>query len=859
MSNSTSIFVCQQCGEDYPKWFGKCPNCGEWNSLVETAVFNKKIKGSKNSKNSSSGYVLKTVKLTEIAADKMSRIGTKLSELDRSLGGGLVPGQVVLLAGEPGIGKCVVDTTFVSTNIGLKKIWQLQPKNAQVGFTEYKIGLQSLNGCETSSHFYKSNLLPTKRFNTRMGFGLQGSYEHPLLTLSKLGEKTWTTINDLKIGDYVAVQRHGSLWGNTDTLPKFKFKTKTNAISPSFPTSLNLDMAYCLGLLVGDGGLTDFGHVNLTTKDQYVAEKFENWIESLGLKVYRPPKKDRLVINSIIFHRWLLHLGFKRNLSINKSIPDLILSSPKVIVRSFLQGLFDTDGSSNVNPKGSMPGAIQYCSASEELAKTVHLLLLQFGIVGKLRFRINNKHGAWIIDILGNNARLFYDRIKFQLLRKQIAFRLLPVKSNNNLDLVPYLPPCDINQIPNSIRSDRRYLQGIRQASYQKLRTISMYVPEIIPLLDPEFYWDKVTDIFESGVTRCYDFCIPKTHSFVTNGIVSHNSTVLLQLANKLQNVYYILGEESSNQVAIRAKRLGINNKSIQFLESTDVDDILDLLGKTQDKLSVVIVDSIQTMTTSDLSGVAGSVGQVRESAFRLIRFAKSRNIPVILVGHVTKEGAVAGPSVLMHMVDTVLWFEGDKSLTVRMLRAIKNRFGPTDEVGIFTMEDKGLVSVTDPEKLFLEDQKLNVPGSVITAVMEGTRPILVEVQGLVVPTKLPIPRRVASGFDAKRLEMILAVLTRRADISLYDMDVFVNIAGGIKAKDTGIDLAVALALASSFFDKAISSKTLAIGEVGLLGEIRQVMGQEKRIKEAKRLGYKEIVSSKDYKYLSQAIKNYLR
>jgi DNA repair protein RadA/Sms len=339
-------------------------------------------------------------------------------------------------------------------------------------------------------------------------------------------------------------------------------------------------------------------------------------------------------------------------------------------------------------------------------------------------------------------------------------------------------------------------------------------------------------------------------------------STLLLQLANTLKNAFYVSGEESTNQVSIRAKRLGVDNKGIQFMESTDVDEIVDVLERETEKPAVIIVDSIQTMTTGDLSGVAGSVGQVRESAFRFIRFAKSHKVPVILVGHVTKIGTVAGPSVLAHMVDTVLWFEGDKSLSIRMLRAMKNRFGATDEVGIFTMEEKGLVSIVDPEKIFLNTDgrgATSVPGSVTTTLMEGTRPILVEVQALVVSTKLPIPRRVASGFDAKRLEMILAVLTRRCGIALYDMDVFVNIAGGIKAKDTGIDLAVALALASSFYDKAMPTKSLAIGEVGLLGEIRSVTGQEKRIKEAKRLGYKDIINSGDFNYLNPVIKKYLR
>jgi DNA repair protein RadA/Sms len=260
-------------------------------------------------------------------------------------------------------------------------------------------------------------------------------------------------------------------------------------------------------------------------------------------------------------------------------------------------------------------------------------------------------------------------------------------------------------------------------------------------------------------------------------------------------------------------------------------------------------------MTTSDLSGMAGSVGQVRECAFRLLKAAKSKNIPLFLVGHVTKEGTVAGPAVLAHIVDTVLWFEGDKTLTTRVLRAVKNRFGPTDEVGVFQMEDKGLIPVGNIEKAFLEKGIKNVSGSVVTSVMQGTRPLLVEIQALVVPTKLAIPRRVAQGVDVRRLELLLAVLTRRCGLPVYDYDVFVNVAGGLKITEPASDLAIVLAVASSYFDKPISGKTIAVGEVGLLGEIREVVAEEKRLREAKRMGFTISVSSKEIKFVSQAIK----
>ncbi|KKR72415.1 MAG: repair protein radA protein [Candidatus Woesebacteria bacterium GW2011_GWA2_40_7] len=215
----------------------------------------------------------------------------------------------------------------------------------------------------------------------------------------------------------------------------------------------------------------------------------------------------------------------------------------------------------------------------------------------------------------------------------------------------------------------------------------------------------------------------------------------------------------------------------------------------------------------------------------------------------------MAGPAVLAHIVDTVLWFEGDKTLTTRILRAVKNRFGPTDEVGVFQMEDKGLVPVDDLEKAFLEKGIKNISGSVVTSVMQGTRPLLVEIQALVVPTKLAIPRRIAQGIDSRRLELLLAVLTRRCGLPMYDHDVFVNVAGGLKVTEPASDLAICLAVASSYYDKSISGKIIAVGEVGLLGEIREVVAQDKRLKEARRMGFSEAISSAKYKFVSETIK----
>ena len=364
---------------------------------------------------------------------------------------------------------------------------------------------------------------------------------------------------------------------------------------------------------------------------------------------------------------------------------------------------------------------------------------------------------------------------------------------------------------------------------------------------------------------------IPELDRVLSGGLVSGQvillagepgigkSTILLQLSEKLGNILYVSGEESANQLSIRAERLGVKKKTIDLLESTDVDEVIDTVASQKDSLKAVIVDSIQTMQTSDLSGMAGSVGQVRECAYRLVQTAKQHNVPIIIVGHVTKQGSVAGPALLMHIVDTVLWFEGSRDLTYRLIRAKKNRFGTTDEVGIFTMQEKGLLSITDTSSIFLSGDTKSIPGSCVGSIMEGTRPFLVEIQSLVIPTKLAFPKRVAQGIDSKRLELLLAVLERRAGLKFSDFDCFVNVVGGIKVREPSVDVAVCLSLASAYFDKALPKHLVAVGEVGLLGEIRNVTAEERRLKESKRLGYKKSVSKENYKYLNEIVKAFFK
>ena len=333
-------------------------------------------------------------------------------------------------------------------------------------------------------------------------------------------------------------------------------------------------------------------------------------------------------------------------------------------------------------------------------------------------------------------------------------------------------------------------------------------------------------------------------------------STLLLQLVAKVGGLY-ISGEESLGQLKIRAQRLKINSLKAQFLAETQIDSFLPSLADLKPVL--VVADSIQALFTADLSGVAGSVGQVRECAGRLTRLAKREKIPVFLVGHVTKEGAIAGPKILEHMVDTVISLEGDRFGQFRLLRATKNRFGATDEVGVFEMADQGLKEVVNPSQLFLKQRVEKVPGSVVVATMEGTRPVLAEIQALVVPTQLAIPRRIGQGIDYQRLQLISAVLTKRLGWPLSTFDIFVNVVGGLKIKEPAADLGVGLAIASSFKNIALDPKTAVFGEIGLLGEIRRVSQPHQRIKEAKRLGFAKIVSPEKFPSVSRAIKNCLK
>jgi len=328
-------------------------------------------------------------------------------------------------------------------------------------------------------------------------------------------------------------------------------------------------------------------------------------------------------------------------------------------------------------------------------------------------------------------------------------------------------------------------------------------------------------------------------------------STLLLQAsalaAENNKTVAYISGEESINQVKLRAERLNISGKGVYFLSESNLAAVLECLEslRAQQSNLLVVIDSIQTMYLEDVAGTPGSIAQVRESTLRLEHWAKQNNVPILITGHVTKEGAIAGPGTLEHIVDVVLYFEGEPFSSYRVLRSVKNRFGSTNEVGIFEMGNSGLIEVDNPSQIFLSAYREGTIGSVVVPTLEGSRPLLVEIQALTTTNSFGPPRRIANGVDFNRLLLIAAVLTKRAGLKLFNQDIIVNVTGGLRINEPAVDLGIASAIASSFHDSKPISRLAVLGEVGLNGELRGVPHVERRIAEAIRLGFKSCLMPK--------------
>ena len=409
-----------------------------------------------------------------------------------------------------------------------------------------------------------------------------------------------------------------------------------------------------------------------------------------------------------------------------------------------------------------------------------------------------------------------------------------------------YVSPKYLGRCPNCGQWNSMVEEVIQDTSDRRARvsltgkkTQPQRLSEVVPKKEPRVKTELVelNRVLGGGV-------VPGSLVLIGGDPGIGKSTLLLQVSQQLAatggTVLYVSGEESAEQIKLRAERLGTVNETFYLYAETDMHEISRAIEKLEP--DYVIIDSIQTMTQPDVTSVAGSVSQVRETTAELLKLAKTNGIAIFIVGHVTKEGSIAGPRMLEHMVDTVLYFEGDEHHAYRILRAVKNRFGSTNEMGIFEMKQSGLKGVLNPSEMFLEERSTNVPGSTIVPTMEGTRPLLIEVQALVTPTTFNNPRRMATGIDHNRLSLLMAVLEKKENYLLQQQDAYIKVAGGVKLTEPAVDLSIIVATASSFKDQAVDGLDCFVGEVGLTGEVRRVSRIEQRVQEAAKLGFKRAI-----------------
>jgi intein/homing endonuclease len=440
----------------------------------------------------------------------------------------LPAGKLVQLISYTGGGKCVIKSEYINSENGMIEIGDLKPDNVE-GFVDetggifypMRIGIKTPTGMQYTSHFYDGGIKPVKRVQTRFGYKVTGTYNHPLLVLKSGGITAWKTLSEIEAGDYIAVQRHESVFGNDDKIPLYQ-QNIPGSIHLNIPSRLDDEMAYVMGILVGDGGLTGNNGLTVTKYDNFILDSAMNWFTSLGLNPRKSVKDVK--VSSMALMDWLKSIGLS-GYSYEKSVPDMIMRASKENVRAFLSGLFDTDGSGAYKAKA----AIQYCSTSEKLARQVHILLLQFGIISSLRFKPNSGRGSWVIDIRGIEAKKFFDDIGFRLERKQATRQYLRENPNTNVDLIPYLPYAKGMNYGEHY-TDYKYTQGIRKPSYPKLAELAGRYPQYEELLEPNYFWDEVVVAEDAGMEHVYDLTVPEGHAFVANGIVNHNTTMMRSL-----------------------------------------------------------------------------------------------------------------------------------------------------------------------------------------------------------------------------------------------------------------------------------------------------------------------------------------
>ncbi len=920
MAKPNTYYVCSNCGKRSTAYMGRCPQCHEFGTMEQ--VTEQRETGAAARNVAPSGTRTTPQRLREVETGPESRMAVPVEEFSRVMGGGIVPGSITLIAGDPGIGKCLVGSTRVLnplTGAYLPITHWAQEKMPVLSIDDQTFQLKP----GQATHFFERGLQDVVEVRTQLGRTLRCTPTHPVLT-----PDGWKPVRELAAGSYIAAPRSLSYFGQ-DVMPDAEVKligyilsdgsaqssicvtsaipevaSDLATIATAFGMQLHCydkkgtlakqfrfvndvqqraqhrsDFATALNQAKRQAGISwaewsrranvDYALLRVWHKGETVpdADAFERLVAAVGISPDELASTARSAAElTTPIARFLEKMGLRYSKAANKTVPECIFRLPREQMALFLKTLFTCDGSVYVS--NAENAGISYSTISRRLAEDVQHLLLRFGFVVTLRHKPMQVNGtpysAYELVLLGTSqVQRFLAEIGImgrESACEQIRAMNAATASSTRRDLIPLTPyfwdhlhklKGEMSFKTLSSKSDvrifdRRHERPLCRSTIQKLATY-FADPYLATLGDSDVYWDQIQSITPAGCEAVYDISVAEHPNFVANDLIVHNSTLLLQLAaiiaDTVGKVLYVSGEESTRQIKMRAERLSIQSDELFLVTETSLEAILEHAQAVNPK--ILIVDSIQTTFSDDKPSSAGTVTQVRECAARLQMLAKSTGIGVFLVGHVTKEGTIAGPRVLEHIVDTVLYLEGDSFHAYRLLRSVKNRFGATNEVGVFEMRGSGLAEVTNPSEVFLAERVVNASGSSILVTMEGTRPLLVEVQALASATSYPNPRRTANGVDFNRLQLLTAVLTRRVGLRLSEQDVFVNVIGGMTVDEPAADLAIAVSIASSVWDVPVPADLAIVGEVGLSGELRAVSQLPSRLKEAAKLGFKRVIVPK--------------
>ena len=920
---SRTVYACQSCGYQSRKWLGKCPDCGGWNTFVEERERAAPKEGASAARTGLRLRESKPVPYTEIEAQDDSREVTGIEEFDRVLGGGIVPGSLILIGGEPGIGKCLAGSTRLLDPVSgaFSKITEHASRPCMV------LSLDKLTHRLTPQQavrFFDQGIQTVVEVVTRLGRKLRCTPGHPVLT-----REGWRAVGELTPGTRVAAPLALPYFGQAE-MPEAAVKliayilsdgsaqgqvSVTTAIPEIEDDLRDLARHFGMELKVYEKRGNKARQYRFTQPWKKRAQARREFAEAVKrvqaatslswatwargaevqyhqLSAWRngkcvptagelrrlaeaaqvdvdalAPQAREMAEHTSSVARFLEAMGLRFTRAAQKAVPDCVFLLPQRQMALFLKVLFSCDGSVYVTADKQV--GVSYSTISRRLAEDVQHLLLRFGFITKLRSKQQRVKGeayqAWEVQLLGISAvNRFLTEIGIwgrEGAKEKLAMMSEPKLSSTHFNTIPtgtffwqHLRDAAPGLSFKRIAAHAGISLHPGRADGPVCRTTALALASAYPsaylqrLAYSDIYWDEIQSVTPAGEERVYDLSVPPHSNFVANDLIVHNSTLLSQVADRLSALYgsvlYVSGEESERQIKLRGERLGINPAGLYLLSETNLERVFDEINKLQPQ--AIIIDSVQTIFSEKLESAPGSVSQVREVAGQFLLLAKNLTVPVFLIGHVTKEGMIAGPKALEHIVDTVLYFEGERHHNHRILRAAKNRFGAANELGIFEMTGAGLVGVPNPSEVFLSERPIGASGSAVIAAIEGTRPMLVEIQALVSSSKFGTGRRTTQGVEINRVALLVAMLEKRAGFHLSGDDIFVNLVGGISLDEPAVDLGIVAAVTSSFRNIPINEHTVVFGEVGLAGEIRATNHAAVRLREAARMGFKRVVLPKN-------------